>query len=656
MYPNLNCVRAACLLSGFFVLGAQAQVNEPDDEAPLDLGETVVTAALTPLAVNDVAASVTIITREQIEQKQARYLSDLLRDVPGFAVSQSGGPGALTQVRVRGTEANQLLVLIDGIRANDPAGADEFQFAYALTDDIERIEIVRGPQSATWGSDAVGAVVNIIRRRDRTGSWVNGRAEGGSFGTVDLAASGGFSAGATRVTAGVSHYDTDGTNISRQGDEKDGSTNTTADLGVDVGLGQGWALRFTGRHVEAENEFDGTDFVVTGLPIDGDQYTEAERNYLSGEARFEPADSRWSGNAFVGWTDTDNQNYAFGAWDSATGAEVLEARLRGSVLLDGAADDQQHRLSAGIDRIDSDFSQRGIDYGFGNPNQDQSTDQTGYQLEYIGQLFEGFTWTASGRYDDFSDWDAITTWKVAASHQVTDIVRARGSVGTGFKAPTFTERFGFYPDQFIGNPGLVPEESTGWEVGLEARWLDGDLGLDVAWFDQVLENEIDGFVFDPDTFLYTAANRDADSDRSGLEVVFDAAPLESLLLDLHYTYLDASEDLPGGGTQREVRRPRHQAGLTANWAFGDGRGNLNLDIDYTGEQYDVFYDPATFVSSQVKLDAYTVVDLAASWRLTRSLELIGRVDNLGDEDYEEVYGYTRPGRAFYGGLRGRFDF
>lgn len=656
MKKSLFTLRAAFALSVAGTACVQAQPSETaTDDAGTDLGHMVVTAALTPVSVNDVAASVTVITAEQIRQKQARYLSDLLRDVPGFAVSQSGGPGGQTQVRVRGAEANQLLVLIDGVRANDPAGSDEFQFAYALTDDIERVEIVRGPQSATWGSDAVGAVINIIRRKDQAGAWLQGRAEGGSFGTTDLSARGGFGAGIARINGGVAYYDTDGTNISRSGDEDDGTENTTADLGIDFDFGPAMDLGFSGRFVDAKTDFDDTDFISTGLPIDGDQYTDAERTYLSGEAQFNPSRSRWSGSAFAGYTKTDNQNFAYGAWDSSTGAEVMEARFRASTLLGDLDAVQRHRLTAGLDWIGSDFHQRGIDYGYGNPNHDQSTDQVGYQAEYIGHLFEGFNWTASARYDDFSDWDSITTWKVAASHQVSDIVRVRGSVGTGFKAPTFTERFGFYADTFIGNPDLVPEESAGWEVGLAAEWLNGDLGFDVAYFSQVLENEIDGFVFDPDTFLYTAANRDTDSDRKGFELVFDATPFDSLTIGASYTYLDATEDT-AGGTTREVRRPRHSASVNVNWGFFQDRGNLNLNVNYTGEQFDVFYDPVTYVSSQVKLDDYIVADLAASWRLTDSLELIGRVDNLADESYEEVLGYVRPGRAWYGGLRGRFDF
>jgi len=181
---------AAALLAASPILAFAAEPAEATPEAPLELDQLVVTAALEPVTLREVASSITIITREQIEQRQVRYLSELLRDVPGFAVSQAGGAGAQTQVRVRGAEANQLLVLVDGIRANDPASNDEFQYQYALTEDIERIEIVRGPQSSIWGTDALAGVVNIIRRRDVAASEAAGRIEAGSFDTTSWAACG----------------------------------------------------------------------------------------------------------------------------------------------------------------------------------------------------------------------------------------------------------------------------------------------------------------------------------------------------------------------------------------------------------------------------------------------------------------------------------
>ena len=171
-----------------------------------------------------------------------------------------------------------------------------------------------------------------------------------------------------------------------------------------------------------------------------------------------------------------------------------------------------------------------------------------------------------------------------------------------------------------------------------------------------LEDEIDGFVFDPTLGAFTAANKDDDSDRSGFEFVLSGRPMDGLTLSANYTYTDATETGFDGQDQREVRRPRHMGSLVANWRFAQDRANLNLNVNYTGKQLDVFFDPSTFVSTNVELDSYTVTDLAGSFRLTKSLELVARVSNLTDEDYQEVLGFGRPGRGYYGGIRGRFDF
>jgi len=217
-------------------------------EDAIELDDMLVTAGLQPISVNDVASSITIITREEIEQRQVKYLSDLLRDVPGFAVSQAGGPGTQTQIRVRGAEANQLLVLIDGVRANDPALSDEFPYQYALTANIERIEIIRGPQSATWGGDAMAGVINIIRKKDADTHYIAGNVEGGSFSTINASVDGGYSGEVFRVNGGLAYFDSDGTNISRQGNEKDGSENTTANLGIEFDAGDSLTLRFRKHH------------------------------------------------------------------------------------------------------------------------------------------------------------------------------------------------------------------------------------------------------------------------------------------------------------------------------------------------------------------------------------------------------------------------
>ncbi|MEM1411730.1 MAG: TonB-dependent receptor [Pseudomonadota bacterium] len=642
-------------------LAAQTMNDGPDgagtaDETAAELEDLVVTASLEAIPLVDAPSYITIITREDIEARQVKYVGDLMRDVPGFNVNQSGGVGTQTQVRVRGAEANQLLVLIDGIRANDPANSDEFQWQYALTSDIERIEIVRGPQSAIWGSDAVAGVVNIIRRTGVEQRRISGRAELGSFDTVDVAADAGWTVGDVRLRGGVAYYDTDGINIARTGDEDDGAENTTANLGLEWDLTEAWSLFASGQFVDATSEFDDTDFFVTGLPTDTDRVTENEQTYWLAEARWAPTDSIWSGNVGANYTDTDTQNFSDGVFNTSTAAEVLEFRARASAEIAGRRAGTSHRFTVATDHRETDFSQRGTATDFGDPNQDQSMDVTGLAAEYLGRPFAGLSWTASIRYDDNSEFDDITTWRVGFSQEVDPGVRVRGSIGTGSKTPTFTERFGFFPGTFIGNPDLVPEESRGWEFGLDWDLLGDRLTLGGTYFFTTLENEIDGFVFDPETFAFTADNKDSDSERRGFELLLESRPMSGLVISANYTYVDATEDDADGNDQREVRRPRHMGSINADYRFANDRAGVNLNINYTGDQLDTFFDPATFIGENVTLDSYTVVDLAGSWRLTDSLELVARVANLFDEDYEEVLGYSRPGVAYYGGLRGRFDF
>jgi len=622
-------------------------------EEPVELEELVVTAGLEPISARDVSSSITIITREEIELRQVKFLGDLLRDVPGFSVSQAGGPGTQTQVRVRGAEANQLLVLMDGIRANDPASVDEFQFQYASTANIERIEIIRGPQSAIWGTDALAGVINIIRRKDVADQYLAAEAEYGSFDSVNLAADGGLRRDRWQISGGIAYADTNGTNISRTGNEQDGAENTNANIALEFDPSDSWSLLFSGQHVDSTTDFDDADFVVTGLPVDTDRVTEAQRDYVRGEARFDPLNSRWNGSLSVNWLNSENENYLDGGRDTSTAAESLEFRLKTSVLL-GSAAPENHRLTFALDHEQVDFTQRGLATPYGDPNQDQSYDVMGYAAEYVGSAFKGFTWTANARLDDYSDFDNAFTWQLAASQYIHSNWKLRGSVGTGAKAPTFTDRYGFYPDYFVGNPDLEPELSKGWELGVETGFDNGNYRLGITYFDQKLENEIDGFVFDPDTFLFTAKNKDESSKRRGVEVVFDGQLAQDLAFSASYTYLNATETDAFGNTLVEVRRPRNTASLNLRYFFAGHRGNLNLNVNYNGSQLDNFYPPPFFALEQVTLDNYTLVDLAAAWKLNDDLELVGRITNIFDADYEEIYGFARPGRAIYGGIRGRF--
>ncbi|MGA9574164.1 MAG: TonB-dependent receptor, partial [Lysobacterales bacterium] len=480
------------------LIAAFSQLLTADES--LELEHVLVTARIEPISVGDIGSSVTVITHDEIEQKQVKYLSDLLRDVPGFAVSQSGGAGSQTQVRVRGAEANQLLVLMDGVRANDPANSGEFQYQFALTSNIERIEIIRGPQSATWGSDAIAGVINIIRKKDVQNQYLSGNIEAGSFDSFNASVDGGYSGKVFQINGGISYLDSDGSNVSRSGNEKDGAKNTTGNIAITFDASDDFNLRFSGQWIDATSEYDDIDYFVTGLPQDADRVTETSQGFLTGELSYKPVKKPWSGSFSVNRMQSDNDNFSDQRWSGSTASTTLDYRLRAGFDLDEA---RKHRISFALEHENIDFSQRGEATDYGDPNQDQSYDVNGYALEYIGKPVSGFTWTASARLDDYSDFDNAGTWQLAVSYQLSPTWRLRGSAGTGSKAPTFTERYGYFEDFFIGNPNLKPESSRGWEIGLDGRWASDRFQTQLTYFDQDLQDEIDGFVFDPETFLYT---------------------------------------------------------------------------------------------------------------------------------------------------------
>ncbi len=635
-------------MAGLLLLSAAVQADDHQE-----LSDLIVTAGIAPIASDQYGGTVTVITAADIAASQASYLSDVLRQVPGFAINQSGGPGTQTQLRVRGSEANHVLVLLDGVRLNDPTASDEFLFNYGLLNNVERIEIIRGPQSAIWGTDAVSAVINIISK-EATDKSLNLDLEVGSFNTKRLAVDGGLAGGVNeknwRLTAGINALDTGGTNISRQGTEEDGfeNLNVHAKLGVD--LTAAVDLDVAVNHSDAMNEFDGTDFVVTGLPTDADLWTERDQTVAQFALGISPVDSRWQHRLQYQWSDVEAHNFAFGAGEtSSTSAETDEIKFNSTVSL---GTDDQHRVSFAVDHRQVDFSQRGTASSFGDPNQDQSYDVTGLAAEYQLQVNEVFSWQASARHDDFNRFDDVSNYKLAASYQLPQDWRLRGSYGTGSKAPSFIERFGFFPANFIGNPNLKPEESDGFELALEKTWPSTQLEL--IYFDQNLENEINGFVFDAASGLFTAANQAGESERQGFELNWSGQLNQALGFSFNYTYTDATEAAVDGTQVNEVRRPENMANLSLDYRFADNRAQLYTQINYQDDQLDVFFDPTTFVSSNLRLDAYTTVDLTFSWQLNKQIQLYAKAKNLFDESYEEVLGYARPGAGYFAGLKASF--
>ena len=628
----------------------------PAAAAGAEVENLVIIANRAPTPAPEVGSTITTVDRATIDRRQSVFVSDLLQDVPGVAVGRAGPFGAQSQVRVRGAEGNHVLVLIDGVEANDPSAGDEFSFEHLSAFDIERIEILRGPQSALWGSNALAGVVNVITRRGGEPLRGSGFLEGGSFGTWHGGARMGASWDQSSADLSISSLDTDGENLSFAGDEDDGYENTTATFTVDFRPVPRLGIGLFARHTDATSDFDAIDFLNTGLPADAELESDVSLTYLRGSGTYSLLDGQWEHGLRLTWTRSDREILEAGSQTSATDGEKHGVYYQTSYAwgdTDNAA--ASSKIIFAVDYEQEEFTQTGEASFFGNPNQTQDMDNIGYVVEYIGQPLRSLSFSGSVRYDDNSDFDNVSTWRLTATRSFAPTAtRLRGSVGIGQKSPTFIERFGFFADQFIGNPDLRPEESTGWDVGVEQRLWDDRLRVDVTYFNQRLDDEINGFAFDADAGGFTAENLQGSSRRKGIELEAAAKLAGKLEATASYTYTDSRQPDAGGDKAREIRRPRHMAALNLNYALLGDRLSLNLNASYTGKQLDSFFPPFPNLQQTVVLDEYTLVNLAASFALTDSISIFGRVENLLDEDYQNVVGFRNPGVGGYAGIRAGF--
>jgi vitamin B12 transporter len=607
------------------------------------LDQIIVTGARAPISADNIGSAVTVITRDDIESRQARYVSDLLRAVPGFAVSHSGVLGSQTQVRVRGSEANHVLVLIDGVRANDPATGDEFRWEYLAAANIERIEVVRGPQSALWGSDAIGGVVHIITRSGVDAKKVGGYFESGSGNTMNSAVNGGFGNDKWSVGLGIERLTTDGTNISRSGDERDDSELTNGTLNARYQPTDSVTVNFGARSVDAWSQFDAVDYVVTGLPVDSDIATDSTQNYAQLGATLGTPDSRIRHHLITRYFDSDNRNIVDGLEDSSSAADRTTLSYQADIGIG------ENLLSLALEHERTSFEQRGAVI-WDDPNQDQEMDVTSAVVDFQGRPSENITWLLSARFDDYSDFDEALTGRVSVAWNVGEDTTLRANIGTGQKTPTFTERYGYFPGSFEGNPNLKPERSTSYDVGID-RQLGDSLSIQLSAFRQDLEDEINGYYCgNPWPAPCTAINMDGSSERSGAELGARWNATDRIGISGTYTYTDSKD----GDNAAELRRPRHAGSVQADLSFLESRGRIALAADYGGTRQDVFFPPWPNPSEIVNLENYWLLDLTAQYQLNDTVKLFARGTNLLDTEYEQVYGYRTPGRAGYAGIQVNF--
>jgi vitamin B12 transporter len=611
MKSNYLPLVAAFLSTTFLPLGNFAFA----EEAVVD--NIVVTANRREQPLSDVGSSVSVLTDLDLIEGQYVFVLDALATVPGVAISQSGSFGGTASVSIRGAGGDKTLVFVDGVRMNDlTSPGSGYDFANLDPYNIERIEVLRGPQSVLYGSDAIGGVVNVITKTGGEGYGGSAFAEVGSFETVRAGASVFGGSRELGFNLSMSGTHTEGISTADEADgntEKDGFYGFTVSGKVTARPSDNIRASLLARYSDNRTDFDSFG------PVDGDEEANLAELLVSARARLTGLNGKLSNTFSVEYASTDRENFTNGVLSFEGEGERKTVDYLGVLeitpdwtLTAGA----QHEL-AEAKTIDP---------------QSITTNSVLGELAFEG--IDGLVITGGGRYVDHETFGDTTTARATASYTFADTgTRFITNWAQGFKSPSIFQIT--YICTWCGltepTPNLQPETSEGYEFGIEQDLLGGRLVLGATWFHLDSEGAI---VF---TFSDGYQNLGR-SESKGLEVTFWAELLDGLELSANYTQNDAIDKDTGS---QLIRQPEHAAFAALDWAVTESF-SASLMATYNGEEFD-------FGGSQT--DAWTRIDLRAAWDLTEAVQFYARVDNLFDEDYQHTVGYGTPGRSGFIGVR-----
>ena len=599
----------------------------------IDTDQIVITSSRAPESEARTPASVTIIDHKRIVRLDEPLIGALLRLTPSAAVATSGPAGSLTEIRIRGAEANHTLLFVDGIKIDDPASGDTPRFEILNADLASRIEVVRGPQSALWGSEAVGGVIAVNGIDDDPG--FSGKAEGGSLGLLRASASGAMVSGRARVSGALGFQRATGINSVAGPGDKDGYRNFSGRLRgtwharADVEVGAS-ALGLSGR-----SEFDGFDF-FTGAHSDT---LDSSRNRLAAGriwATVAGDASPWRAQVAGARLGSSNRNYLDDVQQNRTrGARRnLSAQLERRFVTGAVT----HRLIVAGETERESFHARDTAFG-GFTNQDRTRRHESITAEWRGDV-GGIAGDVAVRRDLFNRFRDATSVRASLLGQISGGFSLAGSYAQGIAQPTFFDLYGFFPGNFVGNPDLKPESSRGFELSL--RYRRGPFGASLTGYQQRLRDEI----VNNATFT-SVLNAPGRSRRSGIEATVDWTLGDQLRLSANYSYLKATQpDATTGKRLTETRRAEHSGSIVLDGA--SGRFSYGASLAFVGRHLD---NRDTFPFARVTLGSYWLADARVAYAIRPGIELFVRGSNLLDQRYQDVFSYRTEGRAIYAGLR-----
>ena len=596
----------------------------PSPDAPI-----IIAATRLEEEVDRTEAQGTTIDPATVEALSPARHTDLLRLLPSTALAETGPPGTQAQLRIRGAEANHTLLFINGIAANDPAASNEARFELLATPLGNQLEIVPGPRSALWGSEAIGGVVALETLPTPSRLLVEGGSDRFFRADTTVSVDGMTLTGGYRRSEGFDSFDGTG--------DDDGFENIAATFRGDWRAGP-VDLGLSAFGLDAYSEYDGFD-PITFRRADTLDTTENRLGAVRAAAAIGTLDTvraRLDGSFLA----SSNQNRLDGetlndtsAERATTGIELERSFVLGRARVTGllAADHQPEWYRA-----------RDREYG-GLTDQDRTRTNNALLTQWSARI-DKVRIEAALRHDIFSEFSDAATVQGSLAYDASEHVSLFARYATGIAQPSFTDLYGFFPGSFAGNPDLAPERSRGGEVGLSVGRRGGP-SFDLTLFEQRLEDEIVS-TYDPQTFLSGVANSDTSSRRRGLEVEASLPIHATTRIAANYSYLDASEANVSGTWLDEVRRPAHRGAVILTGRTGSVRYGATLA--YVGARFDTDFDQ--FPAPRLRLAPYVFAGARVAYALTENLDLSIRGSNLFDSDYQDVIGYRTAGRKLFAGV------
>lgn len=640
----MRSISVLALVAALPALALPAYALAADIDAPTEVDQIVITAGRAADKLSETPVSTTIIDAETLRQRQAVVISDLLSRTPGVSVTRNGGAGGSTQVRIRGAESDQTAVLIDGVKLADPsATGGGYNFATLLAGDISRIEVLRGPQSTLWGSQAIGGVINLITETPTGPLAGKVTVEGGSRATayakVGVGAGGDWGgwrlAAGSYTTAGVSNFDE-----AMGGQEKDGYHNASVSGRLDLNVTDWATLDARVSYAAGRNEYDGFPAPLYAF-ADSLEYGKTKElvSYLG--ARLSNFDGALNSRLGYAYTQTDRDMYD----PSSSVPKTFDARgTDNSLEYQGTwTINPVWRAVFGAETERSWF--RTAAPSTFDPNPTPSRHATGMDSVY-GQLqakpIDGLTLTGGVRHDDHDTFGGATTYQAGAAWSPNGgatVVRA--NYGEGFKAPSLYQLYSDY-----GNTDLKPEEAKSWDLGVEHSLLEGRLRGAITYFSRDTKNQID-FLSNNTPPNFGGYANTAKTKADGVEVEAGLKVNSALTLTANYTNMDAVNKSAGSNYGKDLaRRAGETASADAELTLPNGL-NGGVTLQYVGHSFDN-------ASNTRRLKSYVLTDVRVAYPLNDTFELYGRIENLFDQQYETLYRYGTLGRGAFAGLRARF--